>query len=54
MRTPMFWTVSSVFGGTKPTIADASILTGSVPFSSTSPPANTETIGGGGVNPINS
>jgi hypothetical protein len=44
----------SVFGGTKPTLADESILTGSVPFSSTSPPANTGTIAGGGLNPINS
>jgi len=44
----------SVFGGTKPTIADESILTGSVPFSATSPPANTGTIAGGGLNPINS
>jgi hypothetical protein len=44
----------SVFGGTKPTIANASILTGSVPFSAASPAANTGTIAGGGLNPINS
>ena len=44
----------SVFGGTKPTIADASLLTGSVPFSSTAPAANTGTIAGGGLNPVNS
>jgi hypothetical protein len=44
----------STFGGTKPTLAGESILTGSVPFSSTTPAANTGTIAGGNLNPLTS
>jgi outer membrane murein-binding lipoprotein Lpp len=44
----------STFGGTKPTINDVSILTGSVPFSATTPAANTGTIASGNLNPLNS
>ena len=44
----------STFGGTKPALAGQSILTGSVPFSSTTPAANTGTIAGGNLNPLTS
>jgi outer membrane murein-binding lipoprotein Lpp len=44
----------STFGGTKPTINDVSIQTGSVPFSATTPAANTGSIASGNLNPLNS
>jgi hypothetical protein len=44
----------TTFGGTKPTLADEAIVTGSVPYNGASPPANTGTVAGGGLNPTNS